>query len=86
LRLLLRDHLDAAPALRSSEAPKLFLAHAPGQVQVVTPVSTVRTAGIASDNSQMETTSRMYALAAAPKRFANPADDSDVRRFLAGGS
>ncbi len=30
LRLLLRDHLDAVPALRSGRAPKLFLEQVPG--------------------------------------------------------
>jgi len=85
LRLLVRDRLDAAPAVRSSRAPKLFLEEAPGQAGDGTAVPAVPPPNRAATLSGTATTAMVFAQAGAPKQLANTADQAAIRMFLAAG-
>jgi pimeloyl-ACP methyl ester carboxylesterase len=83
LRLLLEDQLDAAPALRSSGAPKLFLEPSSSGTAPGDGVETVKSGRSAPG---IERTRRLYEQASDPKQITSADDEATLRAFLSGRS
>ncbi len=84
LRLLPHDRLNAAPALRNSNARKLFL-------EPTSPMKTTREEGKraesgGSSGNDMEETRHLYEQASGPKLITWAGDEATLRSFLSGPS